>query len=130
MAIHAGWRGIVAGIVPEVARVLEESDGSSASHAWVGPAIGGCCYEVGHEVADAVELAAGESLRRTGSNGRPHVDLRRAVLRQLESSGVETVDLVDVCTRCSEEWLWSYRRDGAGAGRNLTLLWKEEVPAS
>ena len=118
-AIHAGWRGIVAGVVEHA---LDELGG--AQRAWIGPAIGPCCYEVGDEVADAVEAASETSVRRPGRGARPHLDLARAVSAQLARAGIEAVATIDRCTRCHPELLASYRRDGERAGRNLTLVWR------
>ncbi len=119
--IHAGWRGIVAGVV---ARTLERL-GEPVRQAWVGPAIGPCCYEVGAEVAAAVVAASDERALVTSRRERPHLDLKRAVAAQLEAAGVEVVTAVDLCTRCHPELLSSHRRDGAAAGRNLALVWRE-----
>jgi len=47
-AAHAGWRGLVAGIVEAAATAVE------ATHAWIGPGIGPCCYEVGESVAGSI----------------------------------------------------------------------------
>jgi hypothetical protein len=122
VAVHAGWRGIVAGIVP---RAIEALDRSEPLAAWIGPSIGPCCYEVGEEVARAVEAACAARVRAAVSPaGRPRVDLRRAVAAQLVAAGVEAVHVVDQCTRCRLEWLSSHRRDGEMAERNLALLWR------
>jgi YfiH family protein len=127
--IHAGGKGIVAGVVP---RALERLRGAGEREleAWIGPAIGGCCYEVGPEVAAAVvsasdpgALVAGD-LRDEGGAVRPRLDLRRAVAHQLAAGGVARRTLVDLCTRCHPELLWSHRRDRERAGRNLTLVWR------
>ncbi|HEV7785250.1 MAG TPA: polyphenol oxidase family protein, partial [Thermoanaerobaculia bacterium] len=49
-AVHAGWRGIVGGAIPAA---LDRMTGDSAERtAWIGPAIGPCCYEVGEDVVD------------------------------------------------------------------------------
>ena len=61
---HAGWRGIVAGVVGEAAGAIDA--GSTGSRAWIGPAIGVCCYEVGDDVAARVEAAS--TRRPVGSN--------------------------------------------------------------
>lgn len=119
--VHAGWRGIVAGVVP---RALERL-GEPARTAWIGPAIGPCCYEVGAEVAAAVAGASTERAVVAGRNERPHLDLRRAVAAQLERAGVGEIALLDLCTRCEREHLASFRRDGERAGRNLALVWSE-----
>jgi copper oxidase (laccase) domain-containing protein len=56
--------------------------------------------------------------------GRPRLDLARAVALQLAACGVERPRVVGGCTRCDAERLWSYRRDGRAAGRNLALIWR------
>lgn len=122
LAIHAGWRGIVAGVV---AAALERLPHPSTAHAWLGPAIGPCCYEVGPEVAEAVGAAAGSAALAPGVGGEhPHLDLQQAVVAQLARGGVLQTTRLDLCTRCHPELLWSYRRDGARAGRNLAFIWR------
>jgi polyphenol oxidase len=126
-AVHAGWRGLVAGIVPAaVARLRAEPDSLIA---WLGPAIGPCCYEVGEEVASRFEsngLPAAvlrPPARRT--NGvRPHIDLWLAATLQLRAAGLQRIHTCRVCTSCDER-LWSYRRDGPSAGRNVGFLWRD-----
>jgi YfiH family protein len=126
LLVHAGWRGI-AGELPRRAaeRLAAGPREAGELTAWIGPAIGPCCYEVGEEVATAVAAVSGDACVSSVAGQRPRLDLRGAVAAQLAGAGVERIDLIDQCTRCRPEWLWSYRRDGAGAGRNLTLLWRE-----
>lgn len=126
-AVHAGWRGVVQRIVPAAVRQLSSP---AATTAWIGPAIGGCCYEVGEDVADQVSAAVGENWRDglvlprpAGRPGkRPHLDLQLAVARQLVACGVVHIRKVERCTFCHDD-LWSYRRDGRSAGRNLACIW-------
>ncbi len=119
-AIHAGWRGIARGIV---AAAVERLDRRERLAAWIGPAIGPCCYEVDWPVAEQVAAAAAPAeVIRAAAAGKPHLDLRTAVLAQLAAAGVERTTVVAECTRCSP-LLWSYRRDGRGAGRNHTFAW-------
>jgi YfiH family protein len=119
-AVHAGWRGIAAGVVEAAVERL-----GAPELAWIGPAIGPCCYEVGPEVAQAVEAASRPGLARAGPRGRPHLDLGAAVATQLARAGVARIVQLAHCTRCRPEWLASYRRDGAAAGRNLAWIWIE-----
>lgn len=121
-AVHAGWRGIAARIVPATLARLGEP--AQCVVAWVGPAIGCCCYEVGDDVAMQVAAASGPEVVSPGPRGRPHLDLTQAVAAQLESHGIHDIRRIDRCTRCSDELLWSYRREGRGAGRNLALIWR------
>jgi hypothetical protein len=123
-AVHAGWRGIAAGVVGETVRALPTAPAGLT--AWIGPAIGACCYEVGHEVAEQVVAASRPEVVRPGQRGRPHVDLSLAVAWQLAAVGVEQVSLLTACTRCLEERLWSFRRDGSGTGRNLAFVWRRD----
>jgi len=119
-AVHAGWRGIVAGVITSA---VERFDRPDRVRAWIGPTIGGCCYEVSPDVADQVTRASTDSIRRRGRSDRPHIDLVEAARFQLTTGGVSVVAHVELCTRCSEEALWSYRREGPRAGRNLAFAW-------
>jgi len=121
-AIHAGWRGVAAGIVgralAELARVAVGADRIVAA---LGPAIGPCCYEVGDEVAEAVGAACGGS---AGLLDGRRLDLRAALGRQLEQAGVppSSIHASGLCTRCREDLFFSHRRDGAAAGRMLSTI--------
>ena len=99
--------------------------------AWIGPAIGSCCYEVGEEVSSAVVVATGgdTSLVHRGATGRPHLDLQRAAALQLRAAGVQEIRRVELCTRCNPDLLHSYRRQGPGGGRNVALIWARHKPA-
>ena len=120
-AIHAGWRGIAAGIVGEAMARLDSPP--ERMTAWLGPAIGPCCYEVSEEVAAQVAAASEQEVIVTGHADRPHLHLQAAVSSQLRRTGARDLRAVSDCTRCSTETLWSYRREGAGAGRNLAFIW-------
>jgi len=97
--LHAGWRGLAAGIVEEgVASVAQ------ARAAWIGPAIRSCCYPVGDEVVAAL-AARGLPARR----GR--VDVPAAARAALRRAGVARVAMWEECTSCSPH-LFSFRRDG------------------
>jgi polyphenol oxidase len=120
-AAHAGWRGIVAGIVPATLTALGGAPGGCA--AWIGPAIGACCYETGPDVAARLVEASDVSVISPGPAGRPHVDLRGAVRHQLEALGVTRIEMLSLCTRCASDRLHSYRREGPGGGRNHSFIW-------
>jgi hypothetical protein len=120
-AVHAGWRGAaanVAGAAMESLLALTEDPGSV--RAWLGPAIGPCCYEVGGEVAGQF---AAEFVRPSG-DGRPRLDLPAVVRSQLEAAGVRPGNIVvgAACTRCGGERFASWRRDREGAGRMIALV--------
>lgn len=98
--VHAGWRGLVAGVVAKGVERVGEVRG-----AWVGPAIHACCYEVGAEVVAAFREA------RLPVFDASHVDPGRAALSALRAAGVERAVMSDVCTSCDRRF-FSYRRDG------------------
>ena len=114
-AVHAGWRGLVGGVIPAVLEKLGE-----AETAWIGPTIGPCCYEVGEEVAEQFP----EETVVPGP--RPHLDLIAATRLQLK--GVEDIRIVEICTRCAADRLYSYRREGKGVGRNAAFIWRRSEP--
>ena len=110
---HAGRPGLAAGVVPATVARMREL-GAAEVTAWVGPHVCGGCYEVPEamreEVGDVVPAAVA-----TTTWGTPSLDLGAGVRAQLADAGVAVVDLAR-CTRESAD-LYSYRRDGAGAGR-------------
>ena len=119
LAIHAGWRGLVAGVV---GAALARTGEPGRAIAWIGPAIGPCCYEVGLDVAERVAAASTPSVVRPGP-GRPRLDLASAAAAQLAAAGVRRIRHFDLCTRCHPGRLWSHRREGESAGRNLAAIW-------
>lgn len=125
-AIHAGWRGLAGGVIPRTVETAGAALGGEPASwtAWVGPAIGACCYEVGYDVAAGVATASTPETVTPGPAGRPHLDLPGAARNQLLAAGLRQVFAPPRCTRCDEEHLWSYRREGKAAGRNLAFIWK------
>jgi polyphenol oxidase len=112
--IHCGWRGLAAGIV---ARGVGEVGARAAA---IGPGIGPCCYEVGDEVRRAFEpLGPGVA------HGRM-LDLREVTRRLLERAGVEAIEISDLCTSCTPELFFSFRRDGEPTGRQAGVVWGAE----
>ena len=120
-AVHAGWRGSAANAAAAgVAALARLGEAASSLRAFLGPAIGACCYEVGGEVAAQF---AGEFLRRS-CEGRFRLDLAAVNRAQLEAAGVPRANISahPACTRCGGERFASYRRDGAAAGRMIALI--------
>ena len=117
-AVHAGWRGVAARVVPAAIARMREAFGTAPGEclAVLGPAIGGCCYEVDAPVARAMGGAGWwpRAARPTGPE-RWHLDLRIAVHEQLMESGVpeSRTATVPYCTACRPDLFFSYRRDGA-----------------
>jgi YfiH family protein len=105
--LHAGWRGLLAGVVEGGVAALGEGRLAAA----VGPAIGPCCYEVGDEVAEPFRARFGPDLL----HGR-NLDLWASAERALRRAGVADVERVDLCTACNPELFFSHRRDGKPRG--------------
>jgi YfiH family protein len=118
-AVHAGWRGAAANVAGIAARAFRRSTEDPESvHAWLGPAIGACCYEVGGEVAAQF---AGDFVRAS-CDGRYRLDLPSVVRSQLEAAGIPNVVSGASCTMCGGERYASFRRDRERAGRMIALV--------
>lgn len=124
-AVHAGWRGAAAGVLEAALSHLRGAFGVEPTdvEAILGPSIGPCCYRVGAEVQAAftVRTDAATSPAWTPSGDRLQLDLRLAERLILEAAGVRCVSMVGPCTACTPA-LASYRRDGTGAGRQLSFI--------
>jgi YfiH family protein len=109
-AVHAGWRGVAAGILEAaVAEVRQRTSGSV--RAVIGPCIHPGCYEFSPtDLGPIVERLGPDVVGRT-SAGRPALDVPRAIRLALAGVGVTDVTDVDVCTACSADH-FSHRRDG------------------
>jgi YfiH family protein len=116
--LHAGRPGLVAGVVPAGVAAMRAL-GADDLVAWVGPHVCGRCYEVPEAMRAEVVAAVPEAWAET-SWGTPAVDVGAGVVAQLRAAGAEVVD-ASRCTRESAD-LYSYRRDGAAAGRMAGLV--------
>ncbi len=113
--IHSGWRGAVQQITAatlDAAPLAPES-----THAFLGPSIRVCCFEVGEEVAARFPK---QFIDR--SHAKPHVDLVGFTANILRSRGITRISDSELCTRCDGSIFHSYRRDGTGRGRNLVVV--------
>lgn len=121
-AVHAGWRGVVAGVVPRTVEVMRRW-GAKRLAAAVGPCISAEHFEVGPEVAAEFErvFGAGTPVVRTGYV-KPHIDLKLAIRLQLEAAGVAAVDVLPHCTYEDGERFFSHRRDRGRTGRMIGLI--------
>lgn len=125
-AVHAGWRGLVAGVVDEALHRMQTSHGVAPAGliAVVFPHIRGCCFEIGADVAEPLRVISREAVWKRPGKLRPHGRLEVAVRKQLLAAGVpkDAIDTVPGCTVCDASRFYSYRRDGRGAGRHLTVV--------
>ncbi|MCH9687777.1 MAG: peptidoglycan editing factor PgeF [Deltaproteobacteria bacterium] len=120
-AIHSGWRGTVAGVVPAAVAALGCQGIEPAQLvAAIGPCIEQAAFEVGDEVAAQFDAAFVERERWA----KPHVDLVGVIAAQLQREGVPTssVERVGGCTHSRPERYFSYRRDGAGIGQMMSFI--------
>lgn len=123
--VHAGWRGVAAGVVPAALTAMREAFGSHPGDVWagIGPTIGPDHYVVGIEVVTAVmetlPVTVAVAARRAG---RWYLDLPGAIAAQLHMSGVTEVAQAGICTAChTEEW-YSHRQEGGHTGRFGVLV--------
>lgn len=116
-AVHAGWRGMAAGVIEQGVAALAALAPDGEVQAVIGPCAGSCCYEVGAEVLRALGLPGPPA-------GAPKamLDLRAAARERLSAAGVAEVGDVDLCTICDRR-LFSHRREGAAAGRQAAVAW-------
>lgn len=124
-AVHAGWRGAVRGVVERAVAELATLGSTPAGFtAALLPHIRACCFEVGEDVA--AEIAAAAPAREVVVRGgaKPRVSLATVVRAQLERAGLAPTRIDDVpgCTKCEPARFFSYRRDGANAGRHLAAI--------
>ena len=128
--VHAGWRGLVAGVITASVEALCEASGALPARlaAALFPHIDVCCFEVGDDVAAQLQAAAPARMdvvrELHGGNGQPHVALRSVALAQLAAAGIaaERVEHVSGCTACDAARFYSFRRDGQLSGRHLTVI--------
>jgi YfiH family protein len=148
-AVHAGWRGTLKRIVEKTVGRMEMQYGSRPRDvlAAIGPAIGGCCYEVGTEVAAAFQSQFADAPEwfdelRTGDEPNPlqwlnqfppghqppaknvRLDLRKANRAQLLAVDVpdKNIFVSDLCTACQPDLLFSYRQDANESGRMMSAI--------
>jgi YfiH family protein len=118
-AIHAGWRGAVAGIVPKTIAALAQRFGSTACslRMAVGPSAGPCCYEVDEPVLKKLRDVFPDWRLVVNGQGGPKglLDLREFVRRQALMTGLTeaAIAVANACTICHPSLFFSYRREGA-----------------
>jgi YfiH family protein len=125
-AVHAGWRGIVAGVVEAGVDAIRGAAGSAAGLvAAIGPHISVAAFEVSEDVADTLRACSPDPGVVDRSYGtKPHVDLSRIAIAKLEALGVPrgSIDRVGGCTYLEPERYFSFRRDGPRSGRHLAAI--------
>lgn len=126
-AVHAGWRGVVGGVVTATMRALVARGGRPERMvAAVGPCIGAAAFEVGLEVVEAFAGAglAGHAFEVPETPGKGRADLQGAIRQQLQGCGLTggAIDSATVCTLSTPDSEFSFRRQGARSGRMAALI--------
>jgi YfiH family protein len=125
VAVHAGWRGTLAGIASTAVAFLSERFGADPGEvlAAVGPSIGPCCYEVDPALAARFAAAFGPAVAND-SRAQPRLDLWMANERALGAAGLRPahVDVLGKCTSCDPDRFYSHRRDRGQTGRQVGYI--------
>lgn len=131
---HAGWRGVIAGIIPNTIQAMQNL-GAKDITAAIGPCISEAHFEVGPEVADQFIAAFGPSVLKTEAQApagpthpapplsrKPHINLKHAIHLQLQSAAITHTDILPHCTYRDAELFFSHRRDRGRTGRMAALI--------
>jgi len=148
-AIHAGWKGTLNRIAQKTAGEMRKHFGSNPKNllAAIGPAIGGCCYEVGTEIAANFlsqfanapewfdEFRTGDepnpvqwlNMKPPGHQPPPQsllLDLRKANRAQLVDAGLQPQNIFvsDLCTACRRDLFFSHRKEAGHTGRHMSVV--------
>jgi polyphenol oxidase len=125
-AIHAGWRGVIAGVLPKAIVLLQSATNRPLLVA-IGPSISFDAFEVGPEVLEEFSCAFGhsDSILRRRSDGKGHVDLREALRVQvMRDCDIESdrIEISDRCTVRDSDEFFSHRRDNGITGRMAAII--------
>jgi YfiH family protein len=123
-AVHAGWRGLEAGVI-EVAIRSMQAQTSAPLSAFIGPSIGPECYEFGVTDLDRLEATFGPGIRATTNDGHLALDVRAGVRSELLRLDVATEVDDDACTACAGNFF--SHRERADTARQATVIWIEEA---
>jgi YfiH family protein len=127
-AIHAGWRGLAAGVVEAGVTALRKISVTGRLIAAIGPHIGDCCYEIDGPVIEALESHFGSDASAAwGAPRAGHAQLRleKLVVLALAKAGLASGDVGTAaasCTRCDADRFHSYRRDLDRSGRLIHFI--------
>jgi len=121
-AVHAGWRGLLAGVIANTAAMFKADN----IIAWLGPAIGADCFEVGGDVKSSFinKSVQFSSAFKQKSEEKYLADIYQLATIDLAALGITQVYGGGFCTVTDKERFYSYRRDGE-TGRMATLIWRD-----
>ncbi|CAN5168831.1 peptidoglycan editing factor PgeF [soil metagenome] len=118
-AVHAGWRGVAAGILRSALAAFAYP---ARIEALIGPAVGPDHYEVGPEVVEAISAEAGRASVIVEGLGKPRLDLPATVERMLRQLGVLSLQRSKLCTACEPGRFYSYRGEGRTGRQALVVV--------
>lgn len=130
-ALHAGWRGTAAKIAEQgVMQLLSFGAVIENIYVAIGPCIDECCYEVGNDFAEQIEIKLGQNYKNKyvckKENGSLYADLKGMNFEILTSLGLpkENIDVAEYCTCCNAELFYSHRRQKGIRGSHLSVIIK------
>lgn len=138
-AVHAGWRGVVEGVIPNAVdslrRLAADIGASTRLLAAVGPCIGPARFEVGPEVVERFTLAFGHTDHLSphpdplaAAQGKAFVRLAAAINEHLRLAGVESIDSIPGCTASEPDRFFSHRREAGVTGRMIGVIGPRKHP--
>ena len=119
-AVHAGWRGLVDGVVEATVAAMRDR-GATEVTAALGPCIHAPCYEFSPEDLATVEAVYGPTVRGTTTAGTPALDLPAGVAAAVAAAGARMIQGPDLCTACADGQF--SHRARADTGRQALLVW-------
>jgi hypothetical protein len=124
-AVHAGWRGLLGGVVEAAARAMRGL-GATTVHGVVGPTIHAECYPFSEADLDSVAWRYGDGVRSVSAAGQPALDLPATVSAAFDAAGVRPVPGVDACTSCDDRYF--SHRGRAEVDRQAMVVWSTAGP--
>ena len=125
-AVHSGWKGTKALIVSKTIERLQKDYGTKAVNirAYIGPHIGGCCYEISRELIE--EFTSEDIYSNIKINDQNKLDLEKCILAQLIDKGIkkENIFTTNICTACNKQYeLYSFRNSKNKQGRMFSFVY-------
>lgn len=125
-AIHSGWKGTKALIVSKTIERLQETYGSISKDikVYIGPHIGGCCYEVSSDLIE--EFTSEDIYCNIKISNKNKLDLQKCIMAQLMSKGIKETNIstTNICTACNKQYeLYSYRFSQNKFGRMFSFVY-------
>ncbi len=124
-AVHAGWQGSELMIAVKTVEKMNRLYGSEPEDivVGIGPSIGGCCYEVGEDVAKRF-FDYGDAVKKANRDGKYLLDLKMVNHNQLAGIGVResNIETSEYCTVCHNDLFFSYRKESGTAGRFMSAI--------